>query len=62
MSSLREALHLQLARFDDDAFTALANRGLLRRARKDLEKETPEIVEQRNADGGVGEATPKAFG
>jgi hypothetical protein len=46
MSGLREALHLQLARFDDDAFAALANRGLLRRARKDLEKETPEIVEE----------------
>jgi hypothetical protein len=46
MSSLRETLHLQLARFDDEAFTALANRGLLRRARKDLEKETPEIVEE----------------
>jgi len=46
MSSLREILHLQLARFDDDAFAALANRGLLRRARKDLEKETPEIVEE----------------
>jgi hypothetical protein len=46
MSSLRETLHLLLARFDDDAFAALANRGLLRRARKDLEKETPEIVEE----------------
>ncbi len=46
MSNLRETLHLQLARFDDDAFAALANRGLLRRARKDLEKETPEIVEE----------------
>jgi SWIM zinc finger len=46
MSSLRETLELQLARFDDDAFASLANRGLLRRARKDLEKETPEIVEE----------------
>jgi hypothetical protein len=44
--SLRETLRLQLARFDDDAFAALANRGLLRRARKDLDKETPDIVEE----------------
>jgi len=46
MNSLRETLHLQLARFDEDAFAALATRGLLRRARKDLEKETPEILEE----------------
>lgn len=46
MSNLRETLHRQLARFDDDAFAALANRGLLRRARKDLEKETPEVLEE----------------
>ena len=44
MSTLREALRIQLARFDDDAFAALANRGLLRRARKDLEKEKAEII------------------
>ncbi len=44
MSSLREMLRTQLARFDDDAFAALANKGLLRRARKDLEKEKAEII------------------
>jgi hypothetical protein len=44
MSTLRETLRTQLARFDDDAFAALANKGLLRRARKDLEKEKAEIV------------------
>jgi SWIM zinc finger len=46
MSTLRETLRTQLARFDDDAFAALANRGLLRRARKDLEKEKAEIIEE----------------
>lgn len=35
--SLRTDLAALLARWDDDAWTALANRGLLRRARKDLE-------------------------
>jgi hypothetical protein len=34
--SLRAQLLAQLSRFDDDAWSALANRGLLRRARKDL--------------------------
>lgn len=37
MSALRDTLVAQLRRFDDDAWAALANRGLLRRARKDLE-------------------------
>ncbi|QWT20879.1 hypothetical protein KPL74_02445 [Bacillus sp. NP157] len=37
MSTLRDTLVAQLRRFDDDAWAALANRGLLRRARKDLE-------------------------
>ena len=45
MSTLLETLRLQLARFDDDAFAALANKGLLRRARKDLEKEKAEIID-----------------
>jgi hypothetical protein len=45
-NTLRETLRTQLARFDDDAFAALANKGLLRRARKDLEKEQPEIIEE----------------
>ncbi len=38
-----------LDRFDEDAFVALANRGLLRRAQKDLERVTVETVE-RSAD------------
>src|SRR5690348_6776849 len=46
VSGLRARLVEQLARFDDDAFAALANRGLLRRAQKDLEKQRPEIVEE----------------
>ena len=46
MTTLREALRTQLARFDDDAFAALANKGLLRRARKDLEKGKAIIVEE----------------
>jgi hypothetical protein len=36
-ASVLVMLRKQLARFDDDAFATLANRGLLRRARKDLE-------------------------
>ncbi len=35
--TLRENLKSQLVRFDDEAFTTLANKGLLRRAYKDLE-------------------------
>ncbi|GAA1588031.1 hypothetical protein GCM10009789_46950 [Kribbella sancticallisti] len=42
--SLRVGLLAQLSRFDDDAWTALANRGLLRRARKDLAGAAPEVV------------------
>jgi hypothetical protein len=34
----------QVRRFDDDAWAALANRGLLRRARKDLESVVIEVV------------------
>ncbi|MFK4088656.1 hypothetical protein ACI2LF_31370 [Kribbella sp. NPDC020789] len=33
-----------LSRYDDDAWSALSSRGLLRRARKDLERVTPAIV------------------
>jgi hypothetical protein len=44
--SLRAQLAEQLARYDEDAFAALANRGLLRRAQKDLEKQPAEIVEE----------------
>ncbi|MDY0745759.1 SWIM zinc finger family protein [Paucibacter sp. R3-3] len=46
MSSLRTQLQEQLARFDDDGLAALANRGLLRRAQKDLERVTVEIMEE----------------
>lgn len=45
MNNLREALHAQLVLYDDEAYAALANRGLLRRARKDLLTEKAEIVE-----------------
>ena len=38
-------LHRTLAALDDDALAALANKGLLRRARKDLEQASAEIVE-----------------
>lgn len=46
MISLRSQLKSQLACFDDEAFTALANRGLLRRAQKDLEKQTATVIEE----------------
>jgi len=48
VSDLREQLSAQLARFDDDAYAALANRGLLRRAQKDLEKGAATIAEDSN--------------
>lgn len=46
MSGVRQTLLAQLARFDDEAFVALANRGLLRRAQKDLEKLAASLVEE----------------
>jgi hypothetical protein len=46
LSTLRQTLVAQLARFDEDAFIALANRGLLRRAQKDLEKQPANVVEE----------------
>lgn len=42
--SVRESLAGQLVRYDDDAWAALANRGLLRRATKDLEVVRIDIV------------------
>jgi len=42
--SVRPALLAQLVRFDDDAWAALASRGLLRRAAKDLVTMIPEII------------------
>ncbi|WP_139977953.1 hypothetical protein [Nocardioides litoris] len=44
MSALAAVAAL-LARWDDDAWVALANRGLLRRARKDLEASPPALVD-----------------
>lgn len=57
MNAVRSALLAQLARFDDDAFIALANRGLLRRALKDLEKQEVQILEDsgRTLRVGMGE-------
>ncbi len=46
MSGVRQTLLAQLARFDDEAFVALANRGLLRRAQKDLDRVAANIVEE----------------
>lgn len=46
MTSLRDELQAQLQHFDDEAFAALANRGLLRRAQKDLEKAAPELADE----------------
>jgi hypothetical protein len=42
--SLRATLVEMLRRYDDDAWAALASKGLLRRARKDLTQLTPEVV------------------
>ncbi|MCD6026579.1 MAG: hypothetical protein K0R08_1098 [Solimicrobium sp.] len=44
--NFRRELSAQLALFDDDAFAALANRGLLRRAKKDLEQQAVTTVEE----------------
>ncbi|MGC4242373.1 MAG: hypothetical protein QM686_09005 [Herbaspirillum sp.] len=44
MSRLKQQLLDQLARFDEDAFVALANRGLFRRALKDLEKQQARLL------------------
>lgn len=46
MSSALDQLGALLARFDDDSYVALANRGLVRRARKDLEQQKVDIIEQ----------------
>lgn len=46
MSDFRHQLQSQLDRFDDEGLAALANRGLLRRAQKDLERLSVEVVEE----------------
>ena len=43
---VRESLVAQLQAWDDEAWAALANRGLLRRARKDLEQTQPTLEEE----------------
>jgi hypothetical protein len=47
--SMFAQLQAQLARYDDDAFAALGNRGLLRRAYKDLETQVADIEAQADA-------------
>jgi len=46
MTALLKRLQAQLITYDEDAFIILANRGLLRRAKKDLEKSAPRIEAQ----------------
>lgn len=54
MSILLDQLGALLARFDDESYVALANRGLVRRARKDLEQQQVEIIERGAAQVVVG--------
>ena len=44
--TVRSELIAQLARFDEEAFVALANRGLLRRAQKDLDAQAEVRTEE----------------
>lgn len=46
MTTLRQRLQAQLVRYDDDSFAALANRGLLRRAQKDLERLDVQLLKE----------------
>ncbi|MFG1818938.1 hypothetical protein ACGFIF_34605 [Kribbella sp. NPDC049174] len=57
--SPRTALVELLGRYDDDAWAALATKGLLRRARKDLTQLTPSIVAEgpESVEVAVGEVT-----
>ncbi|HEX9296146.1 MAG TPA: SWIM zinc finger family protein [Polyangiaceae bacterium] len=48
MSELYARLQRTFVLLDDDALSALANRGLVRRARKDLESRAPTLVGERN--------------
>jgi hypothetical protein len=54
VSTVLEQLGALLARFDDESYAALASRGLVRRARKDLEQQKVEVVEQGSAQVVVG--------
>ncbi|HPG77499.1 MAG TPA: hypothetical protein PK756_02480 [Piscinibacter sp.] len=49
MSTVLDQLGALLARFDEESYVALANRGLVRRARKDLEQQPIEIIESGSA-------------
>jgi hypothetical protein len=44
-SALLARLRAALSTFDDDALAALSSKGLVRRARKDLETARPEILD-----------------
>lgn len=50
MSRLLAQLQEQLDRFDDEGFAALATRGLLRRAQKDLERLAVEIAQESDTE------------
>lgn len=47
--TLQQQLHARLQAFDDEALIALANRGLFRRAGKDLELQEPQIIDDSSA-------------
>ncbi len=61
MTTLADLVAL-LARYDDDAWVAIANRGLLRRARKDLETLHPVVVDPAAAAGAEVDAVEVAVG
>ncbi|MHB1001337.1 MAG: SWIM zinc finger family protein [Armatimonadota bacterium] len=47
-NNLLNTIRTRLSSFDDDALAALANKGLLRRAQKDLDETTPELLGEEN--------------
>jgi hypothetical protein len=53
LTSLLAQLTTQIGRFDEAALEALGNRGLLRRARKDLEREAPRLLAQSDSSVSV---------
>ena len=54
MSPVLNQLSALLSRFDEESYVALANRGLVRRARKDLEQQRVELMEQTDTQVVVG--------
>lgn len=54
MSTVLDQLGALLARFDDESYVALANRGLVRRAGKDLEQQHVEVIEHSGSQVVVG--------